>query len=140
MPVPAEYERASDQFYKYLVDARDTAGLWSTHVTYTMTQGVFQVFRRRISTKDAIAFANVLPVCLRALFVTDWDLEEPRREFESIDEMNREVKKLREAHNFSTDNAIGHVAKALRRHVDEESLDRLLDSFPGGAKEFWETE
>ena len=44
MPVPAEYERASAQFYDYLIDARDTVGLWSSHVTYTMTQGVFQVF------------------------------------------------------------------------------------------------
>ncbi len=56
MLVPAEYERASAKFYEYLVDARDTAGLWSTHVTYTMTQSVFQVFRRRISIKDAIEF------------------------------------------------------------------------------------
>ena len=76
MPVPAEYERASAQFYDYLVDVRDTAGLWSTHVAYTMTQGVFQVFRRRLSTKEAIAFANILPICLRALFVSDWDINE----------------------------------------------------------------
>jgi uncharacterized protein (DUF2267 family) len=47
MPVPAEYERVSAQFYAYLVDARDTPGLWSMHVTSTMTQGVFQTFRRR---------------------------------------------------------------------------------------------
>lgn len=37
------------------MDARDAAELWITHVTYTMTQGVFQVFRRRLSTRDAIA-------------------------------------------------------------------------------------
>ena len=137
MPVPAEYERASAQFYEYLVDARDTSGLWSTHVTYTMTQGVFQVFRRRLSTKDAIAFANVLPICLRALFVTDWDIEEKRKEFEDRETMNQEVKLLRPEHNFSTVTAIRDVAQALRRHVNEESFDKLLSQLPEGAVEFW---
>ena len=137
MPVPAEYERASAQFYEYLVDARDTAGLWSTHVTYTMTQGVFQTFRRRLATKDVIAFANVLPICLRALFVTDWDTDEERKPFESREIMTREVKSLREEHNFSTETAIRDVAQALRRHVNEGVFDQLLSQFPEGAVEFW---
>lgn len=139
MPVPAEYERASAQFYDYLVDARDAAGLWSTHVTYTMTQGVFQVFRRRISTREAIAFANVLPICLRALFVTDWDVDEERQPFSDKALMNKEVRQLRAEHNFSTETAIQDVAKVLRRHVDEEAFDALLSKFPVGAVEFWST-
>jgi uncharacterized protein (DUF2267 family) len=137
MPVPAEYQRASDDFYKYLVDARDTAGLWSTHVTYTMTQGVFQTFRRRLSTKDAIAFANVLPICLRALFVTDWDTNEPQKSFEDRAEMLREVRSLRREHNFSTETAIRDVAAALRQHVDEKTFDQVLATLPEGALDFW---
>jgi len=139
MPVPAEYQRASDQFYDYLVDARDTAGFWSTHVTYTMTQGVFQVFRRRLSTKDAIAFANILPICLRALFVSDWDVDEEKKLFTSLEEMTEEVKLLRKDHNFSTETAIKDVAKALRRQVDEEAFDNLLGQLPEGAMEFWQS-
>ena len=137
MPVPAEYERASAQFYEYLIDARDTSGLWSTHVTYTMTQSVFQVFRRRLSTKDAIAFANVLPISLRALFVTDWDIDEERKAFEDREAMSQEVMFLRPEHNFSTKTAIQDVAQALRRHVNEESFDNLLSRLPEGAEEFW---
>lgn len=137
MPVPAEYGRASAKFYDYLVDARDTADLWSTHVTYTMTQGVLQVFRRRLSTQDAIAFANILPICLRALFVTDWDVNEEKKPFGSREAMTREVKSLREKHNFSTETAIRDVAEALRRHVDEEAFDKLLTQLPEGAVEFW---
>ena len=133
MPVPVEYQRASDQFYEFLVDARDTAGLWSTHVTYTMTQGVFQTFRRRLSTQEAIAFANILPICLRALFVTDWDLDEPRKPFEDRETMTQEVKSLRSEHNFATETAIQDVASALRRHIDEEAFDRLLAQLPEGA-------
>ncbi|MGF1570521.1 MAG: DUF2267 domain-containing protein [Nodosilinea sp.] len=137
MPVPVEYQRASDEFYQYLVDARDTAGLWSTHVTYTMTQGVFQTFRRRLSTADAIAFANVLPICLRALFVTDWDTNEPQKSFEDRAEMMREVRSLRGEHNFSTETAIRDVAAALRRHVDEQAFDQMLAKLPEGAFGFW---
>lgn len=137
MPVPADYERASAQFYDYLVDARDTAGLWSTHVTYTMTQGVLQAFRRRLSVEEAIAFANVLPICLRALFVTDWDIHEERKPFQDRETMTQEVKLLRAEHNFSTETAIRDVAQALRRHVDEAAFDNMLAQLPEGAVEFW---
>jgi uncharacterized protein (DUF2267 family) len=137
MPVPAEYERASAQFYDFLMDVRDIAGLGSTHVAYTMTQGVFQVFRRRLTTKDAIAFVNVLPICLRALFVTDWDIDEERKSFEDRESMIKEVRLLRAEHNFSTETAIRDVAQGLRRHVDEEAFDKLLAQFPKGAIEFW---
>lgn len=137
MPVPPEYERASAQFYEYLVDVRDTAGLWSTHVAYTMTQGVLQTFRRRLSVKDAIAFANALPICLRALFITDWDTDEPVKDFGEWDAMIEEVRSLRSEHNFSTDTAIRDVALALRRHVDEDEFDLVLSKLPPGAIEFW---
>jgi uncharacterized protein (DUF2267 family) len=138
MPVPAEYERASAKFYDYLVDARDTADLWSTHVTYTMTQAVFQTFRRRLKLEDAIAFANVLPICLRALFVSDWDTAEPVKAFESRATMMQEVMALRPDHNFSTQTAIRDVAQALRRHVDEEAFNSLLAQLPEGAADFWQ--
>jgi len=124
MPVPAEYERASANFYDYLIDARDTAELWSTHVTYT-------------SSQETIDFANVLPVCLRAMFVTDWKINEEKMPFESREAMTKEVRLLREHHNFSTDTAIRDVAEALRRHVDEDAFDKLLAQLPEGAVEFW---
>jgi len=137
MTVPAEYERASAQFYAYLVDARDTAGLWSTHVSYTMTQAVFQVFRRRLSTREAIAFANVLPVGLRALFVSDWIPGEQPRDFQDRATMTGEVRALRAAHNFSPETAIRDVSRALRRHVDEATFEGVLAQLPEGARDFW---
>ena len=138
MTVPAEYERASAQFYAYLVDARDTAGLWSTHVSYTMTQAVFQVFRRRLSTREAIAFANVLPVGLRALFVSDWTPGEEPCAFQERETLTDEVRSLRAAHNFSPETAIRDVARVLRRHVDEAAFERVLTELPAGASDFWE--
>jgi uncharacterized protein (DUF2267 family) len=69
MPVPAEYQRATDDFYKLLTDARDSAGLTTTNQAYTMVQGVLQVFRRRLEVNEAIRFLSVLPAGMRALFV-----------------------------------------------------------------------
>ena len=138
MPVPPEYERASAKFYEYLLEARDNSDLWSTHVTYTMTQGVFQVFRRRISTQQAIDFANLLPICLRALFVTDWDIREEQMSFVDRKAMTEEVCLLRERHNFSTETAIRDVARAIRQQVDVDRFDKLLSEFPDGAIEFWQ--
>jgi uncharacterized protein (DUF2267 family) len=102
-----------------------------------MAQGVLQAFRRRLDFKDAILFANVLPVGLRALFVVDWDVDEPRRPFEDRETMTKEVRSLRADHNFSPEAAIQDVARALRKNVDERDLDRVLAKLPEGAVEFW---
>ena len=40
MPVPSQYQRTTDLFNEFLVDARDTAGLGSTYQTYTITKGL----------------------------------------------------------------------------------------------------
>ena len=137
MPVPPEYQRATDDFYAFLVDVRDTAGLATTHQTFTTVQGVLRVFRRRIEVREAIRFAGVLPPGLRALFVADWDPDEPRRAFESRQAMTDEVRALRPEHNFAPDSAIGDVASALWRHVDATALRRVLAELPAGTAEFW---
>jgi uncharacterized protein (DUF2267 family) len=135
--VPAEYQQAKIAFYNFLTDARDQANFQDTHPAYTMAQGVLQAFRRRLELKDAIRFANVLPVGLRALFVADWDPDEPRRSFDDRETMTREVQNLRPLHNYAPDDSIQIVAGALRRNVDPELFDRVLATLPEGAIEFW---
>jgi len=137
MPVPMEYKRASEQFEKFLVDARNNAMLQTTHQSYTMVQGVLQVFRRRLDVKEALLFADILPPLLRALFVADWNLDEPRRPFGDRIAMTQEVQSLRPDHNVSPDSAIRDVARALRQAVDSEALDRVLGRLPDGAVAFW---
>jgi len=138
MPVPSEYQRATDDFYKLLTDARDSARLTTTNQAYTMVQGVFQVFRRRLEVKEAIRFLNVLPVGVRALFVADWDIDEPKRPFEDRAVMTREVRALRAEHNFSPETAIHDVAIALRRNLDQTAFDGVLATLPQGAAQFWQ--
>ena len=138
MPYPLKYSKASEHFADFLVDLRDIAGYGSSHQAYTTCQGVLQTFRRRLELADAIRFATILPVGLRALFVADWDPTEPRREFGDRIEQTKEVRELREKHNFSTESSIRDVAQALRHHVDEDKLDEVLATFPSGAVAFWE--
>lgn len=137
MPVPPEYERASAKFTEFLLAAREAGDLTTTHQAYTMVQGVLQAFRRRLTVPQAIAFAQLLPPLVRALFVSDWDPGEPTRPFESRDAMTKEVQALREGHNWSPDHAIAAVAKALRPLVNQEHFDALLETFPPGARDFW---
>jgi uncharacterized protein (DUF2267 family) len=137
MTMPMEYRQASKDFDRFMLDARDTAGLQTTNQAYTMVQAVLQTFRRRLDLEDAILFADVLPPVLRAVFVAEWDLEEPRSPFSGRIAMTREVQELRPDHNVSPDSAIADVAAALRRNVDEEKLDRVLARLPAGAADFW---
>ena len=139
MPFPPEYERAGKVFMAFLLDVRNEAAFGSSHQAYTVAQGVFQVFRRRVTLEEAIRFSNVLPAGIRTLFVADWDPTEPRRAFEAREVMNEEVGRLRAEHNFArlTEDPIHDVAVALRRHVSASRLDAALAPMAPGAADFW---
>ena len=142
MPYPQEYQIATISFADFLGDVKDNAFFQTRHMAYTMTQGVLQVFRRRLSLEDAIRFGAILPAGIRAFFVADWDPEEVRKEFQSRAQMLEEVRQLRKEHNFAcmTQDAILDVAKALRKQLDCEKLDALLMTFTEGAVQFWGVE
>ena len=140
MPVPSEYQRASLDFENFLVDVRDCAGLVTTNQAYTMVEGVFRTFRRRLSLVEGLAFADVLPPVLRALFIEEWETSVPTQPFASREAMTAEVQALRPAHNFSPANAIACVAAALHKHVQRERLEQVLAKLPGGALQFWAAE
>jgi len=137
MPIPPEYQHASIEFEKFMVDARDISGLNTTSMAYNMVVGVLLTFRRRLTLKDALRFANILPPVIRAIFVSDWDSEQPKLEFTDRESMTKEVQSLRREHNFSPDSAIHDVALALRRNVNLQDFDLLLSTLPVGASEFW---
>lgn len=137
MTIPMEYRQASADFDHFILDARDIAGLQTTNQAYTMVQAVLQTFRRRLEISDALLFANALPPVLRAIFIDDWDLEEPIMPFSGRVAMTREVQAFRGDHNLSPDTTIADVAAALRRNVDEAVLDRVLARLPQGAVDFW---
>jgi len=137
MTIPMELQHASEDFERFLRDAKEQSGLATRNQVFTMVQGVLQTFRRRLDVREALAFADVLPPILRAIFVSDWDLDEPKRPFEDRAVMAREVQALRRDHNFSPDTAIRDVAVALRKNVDGPAFERALAALPTEASEFW---
>lgn len=138
MTVPGLYQRATVEFNDFMAAARDAADLQTTNQAFTMVEGVLLAFRRRLSPKDALAFADVLPAVLRAVFVANWDIERPPVPFADRATMTKEVQSLRAGHNFAPDHAISAVASALWKHVDAASMRRVLASLPPGAREFWQ--
>ena len=132
-----EYRLASQDFDRFLADIASEIGLGSRHQAYTTVQGVFLCFRRRLSIRDAIIFAQVLPAMLRALFVSDWDTDEPPADSWDRDLMTAEVKQLRADHNFSPDTSIRDVAVVVSRYVDADAFRRCLSKLPANARSFW---
>lgn len=118
MTVPLADENATIDFRALLVRARDGADLVTTNQSYTMVEGVLRTFRRRLSVADALRFADVLPAVARAVFVSHWDPDEPRRPFDSRSAMTAEVQALRPSHDDAPDSCIAVVARALRSTVD----------------------
>ncbi len=137
MPMPHTYRHASREWRAFLDDARDRMGLLSDNSAYTAIQGVFLVFRRRVSVQQGLIFATMLPSVPRAVFVADWDISEPTRPFGSREEMTREAQALRPHHNLTPDNAIEATAWAVRRSVLPADFARALAACPPEAEAFW---
>lgn len=140
MPIPMAIQHATEEFERFLVDARDISGLTTRNQTYTMVQGVLFTFRRRLGVVDAIRFAGVLPPVLRAIFVADWNVGEQPVPFADRASMTREAQALRRDHNFAPSSCLHDVAAALHRHVDQADFRRVLETLPAGAMDFWRVE
>ncbi|MEP9366134.1 DUF2267 domain-containing protein [Xanthobacter sp. VNH20] len=137
MPIPLALQHASEDFERFLADARDGAGLATRNQTYTMVEGVLRTFRRRLTPAEAIRFAQVLPPVLRAIFVSDWDLSLAPLPFGDRASLTREVQGLRQHHNFAPETCIADVAAAVRRASDPAAFDAVLETLPPGAADFW---
>ena len=137
MPMPWTYRHASREFEAFLADARDRMDLVSNNMTYTAVDGVFQVFRRRLTAQQGLDFANTLPAVLRAIFVHDWDVSSRPVPFTDRASLTREAQALRRHHNLTPDNAIEATAWAVRRCVDQTAFDRVLADIGPQAQAFW---
>ncbi|WP_313592121.1 DUF2267 domain-containing protein [Agrobacterium cavarae] len=137
MTVPQDYIQASRDFEAVLVDVRDRAMVSTTHRAFTTLEAVLRVFRRRLTADQSLAFAGLLEVGVRALFVANWTMDEPVVAFATRPKMQEEVMSFRPDHNLSPDTAIQDVTGALRLHMDEEKLKSFLKSVSPDALSFW---
>lgn len=137
MPMPWTYRHASKEWRAILNDLKDRMSLVSDNSAYTAMDGVLQVFRRRLTAQQGLDFASVLPAIPRAVFVSGWHLCEQPPPFVSRAALIAEVKKIRQHHNLTPDNAIEATAWSLRRYTNKIDLERVLARLPVGAVEFW---
>ncbi|MFP8779256.1 DUF2267 domain-containing protein [Hydrogenophaga sp. RWCD_12] len=139
MTLPFEYQNPTLLFERFMVDARDCAGLPTTNMAWNMVVGVLHAFRRRLTVPQALAFAGVLPPVVRALFIEDWPIDQAPVAFGEPDDWLRDVRAVRTEHNFSPADAVESVATALRRHVDAVAFAKVLTQLPPEAGRYWQT-
>lgn len=137
MPWPPEYQRASVDFEKFMVTARDHAGLATTNMAWNMVEGVLHTFRRRLTLEQALRFADQLPPVIRGLFIEGWKPGEQVAAPGTRAEMLREIRALRHAHNFSPENSIESVGFALFAVVPSDAFARALDALPLELRKLW---
>jgi len=138
MPMPATYRQAGREWRAMLDDVREVTGLQTDNLAYTAIEGVLKTFRRRLTVRQALAFADVLPAIPRAIFVSGWQPEDAPVPFPARADLVAEVKALRPHHSLTPDNAIEAVARALWRLVRHDDLNRVLDRLPPDARAFWD--
>ncbi|WP_244277615.1 DUF2267 domain-containing protein [Pseudovibrio axinellae] len=137
MPMPQEYQLASQQFESFLKDAQETLGLTTRNQTYTSVQAVLLTFRHRLSPEKILRFADALPPVLRAIFVSDWQTEQFISRFGDYQDWIMDVKALRTHHNFSQETAVCQVSKALRQYVDLSHFQATLETLGADAVRYW---
>jgi uncharacterized protein (DUF2267 family) len=137
MPMPWAYRHATKDWQAFLADAKEGLGLTSDNMAYTAVQGVLLAFRARLAPREVIAFADLLPAVLRALFVAGWDPDAAPRPWPDRATLEAEAKALRPDHNLTPAQPIEPVAIALRRSLRQDDLDRLLARIGPDAQAFW---
>ncbi len=137
MPMPFEYQNASRQFEKFMVDARDQAGLATTSMAWNMVVGVLWAFRSVLTVEEALRFADVLPPVLRAIFVERWNVSQAVQPLGDHQAVLAQIRSVHREHNFSPENAVQVLFSALRQAVGPEVLDAVLERLPPHASEFW---
>lgn len=140
MPMPWTYRHASKEWQAFLDDVQERMSLESDNMAYTAVDAVLQVFRRRLTAQQGLAFASVLPTVLCAIFVKGWDVSRPPDPFPDRQTLIDEAKQVRVNHNLTPDNAIEATAWAMRRCTDRRDFERVLAQLPDEAAAYWHVE
>jgi uncharacterized protein (DUF2267 family) len=137
MPMPQAYFQASRDFEAFMEALKRISLLQTTHQCYTMVEAVLHALRGHMSLHEALAFADRLPPVLRAIFVSDWDVDAPIRPVTDRAGLQREILGLRHNHNLSTPTALEDVGAALRETMGRDEFGLLLDALPADLARFW---
>ena len=137
MPMPQEYQLASQHYETFLSEAQEALELTTRNQTYTCVQAVLLTFRRRLDAEQVLTFADTLPTVLRAIFTAGWSRDEYNPDFGDEHDWATEVKALRAHHNFADDKTPARVAQILRCHVDLPRFEEALRQIGPDALRYW---
>lgn len=137
MPMPYTYRHASEEFRAMLAELRDETQIASDNVLYTAIQAVLTGFRDRLRPEQAMAFADLLPAVLRAIFVQGWDIAAPPRPWPTRETLRQEMLALRQDHNFCPPEMLEPVLRAITGTIRRPDLDRVLTRIGPRAQAFW---
>lgn len=139
MPMPWTFRHPGKEWSLFLDDIRDVLGTPSANVAYTAAEGVLHAFRARLTTQQALDFAQCLPAVPRALFVQGWTLADPVS-WAGQDVYITEALALRRHHNFADASVLRAVSIALHRAVGLQDLRASLQRIGPEAVAFWAVE
>lgn len=137
MPMPLDYQHASEDFERFLREVITRTGLSTRNQAFTTVQAVLLAFRRRLDLRDALRFAQKLPPLLRAIFVADWDVDAAPVAVGGPEAWRRDIQSLRRDHNFSPDDTLIQLAGALRASIGAQAYEELRAAAPPWARDFW---
>lgn len=109
-------------------------------MAYTAIEAVLHAYRARLSPKDVMIFANILPSVLRAIYIYGWNPEQTPHPFPNDRKWVEEFQAHRPHHNLTPKNAKNALAIALWQHINHRKFELALEKLPKPATDFWRVE
>lgn len=137
MPMPYTYRHSSEEWRGFLRRMRERTLIESDNVIYTALQGLFRAFRARTEPHLVLAFGDELPSVMRAILVANWDLDAPRQPWVTPEEIEREVRAFRQAHNIAPVGILGDLIPEVRAEMHGKAFERVIARLPIEGQRLW---
>ena len=138
-------------FEKFANDAHEYVNYLATELGHPeekervliIWRAVMHTIRDRIHLGESFELMDPLPMILKGYYVQNWKYsEKPPKDYETIEEMKNEVKKLQDSYgerDFAwskpTEEIISITINSLKRYVNESQIQHLKGQMPKEVKE-----
>ena len=138
------FEKFAKEAYDYVnILARELGHPEEKERVLQIWRAVMHTVRDRIHPGESFQLFAPLPMIFKGIYVEDWKYsEKPKNKFETVEEMEQEVKKLQSQYGEedfpwkkSTEEIISITIDSLKQFHDEAQLEHLRDQFPADLKQ-----
>lgn len=107
-------------------------------------RSVMHTVRDRIHLGESFQIMDPLPMIFKGIYVQNWKYsEKPPLDYETIEEMKTQVKKLQAMHgeedfpwSKSTEEIISTTLNSLKKFINESQMEEIIDQMPKEIKEY----